>query len=122
MENKRLNRAAEAYQHELASILLFDTRDQRLQDVGITRVVFAPDMKLAKIYFRVAGGKVREREVQEGFKKAEGYLKRELATRVNLKFAPDLRFYYDDAQEAYDHIDRLLHQIEVEKNAQRKKD
>lgn len=122
MDTKRLLRAAEAYQHELAQILLLNTREPRLLDVTVTHVVFTPDMKLAKIYFAVAGGKVRESEVIKGFEKAVGYIRRELAQRVPLKFAPELRFYYDDTQEERDRMERLFRQIEDSRNEDGKAD
>lgn len=115
MDAKRLNRAGEAYQHEISNLLLLDTRDPRLADVTISGVKFTPDMKLAKVYFRAAGGKVRESEVIEGFQKAMGFFRRELSSRVKLKFAPELRFYYDDTQEESERIDKLFRKIEEDR-------
>ena len=119
MTEHRLERAASSYEKELVQILLFETRDPRLADVSVTRVVFTPDMRTAKVYFRPSGGRVREKEVLDGFEHSKGYLKGELARRVRSKFVPDLKFYYDESVEERDRLDELFHQLEEQKNGQK---
>lgn len=110
-DNKRLNRVSEAYQREIAQMLCTEMRDPRLSGVWVTRVVFAPDLRLAKIYFNASGGRVREEEIIEGFERSKGFLRHELAQRVRLKFAPELKFYYDESAEVVERIDELFQQI-----------
>lgn len=116
MDNKRLNRVAEAYQHELSNLLHLETREPRLQGVWITQVIFTPDLKLAKIYFNVSGGRVREDEVLDGFTHCKSFLRRELSQRVKMKYVPDLKFYFDESAEVNQRIDELFKQIEDQKN------
>jgi ribosome-binding factor A len=122
MTEKRLQRMCSAYEKELSELLLFHTRDPRLADVQVTRVVFAPDLRLAKIYFSVSGGRVREKEVIDGFEHSKGFLKKELATRVRTKFVPDLKFYFDGSQEEREKMDRLFYQIEEQNHVKSEKD
>jgi len=112
--SKRIDRMCDAYQKELSEILHFRVRDPRLEGVYITNVVFTPDLRLAKIYFEILGGRTREHEVIQGFEKSKGYLKRELSSRVKIKYAPDLKFYYDESKEVKEKIDELFHQIDEE--------
>ena len=116
MANKRMDRVSEAYQHGLAEILCYKIRDPRLAGVSVTQVVFTPDLSLAKIYFRVPEGKMRESQVIEGFEKSKGFLKRELAEKINIRYVPDLKFYYDEQVEVRNHIDELFQEIENEKS------
>ncbi len=108
---KRTARLSEAYMKELSQMVLYNIRDPRLTGVYITHVLFTPDLRLAKVYFHVDGGRVREKEVIEGFESSKGYIKRELNTRVNIKYAPDIKFYYDDTDEMQEQIDQLFGQI-----------
>jgi ribosome-binding factor A len=119
-DNKRLNRVSEAYQHELAQMLHLEVRDPRLAGVWITRVKFTPDLRLAKVYFNVDGGRVREEEVLYGFERSKGFLRHELAQRVQLKFAPELKFYYDESAEVGERLDELFRQIDEQKQPETK--
>lgn len=115
-ESKRLHRAAEAYQHELAQILLTEVRDPRLSGVWVTRVVFTPDLRLAKIYFNISGGRVREDEVLQGFERSTSFFRHELAQRVQLKYAPELKFYFDESVEMTERMDELFKKIADERD------
>jgi ribosome-binding factor A len=119
-DNKRLQRVAEAYKHELSEILLMEIRNPNLTGVWITNVVFTPDLRLAKIYFNVSGGRVREEEVLSGFERSKGYLRKELSQRVRMKFTPDLKFYFDESQEINQRIDELFKKIEGQKHGEGK--
>jgi len=122
MESKRLQRVSEAYQHELSQILHLDVRNPSLAGVYITNVVFTPDLRLAKIYFNISGGRVREEEVLEGFARSKSYFRRELAQRVQLKYAPDLKFYFDESLEIKERMDELFKEIEDKRGGQSKED
>lgn len=116
MSARRKERLAEAYLKEISNILHFQTRDPCLEGAYITRVVFTEDLGLAKIYFDIAGGRSRENEVVQGFEHSKGFLRKELANRVKIKFVPDLKFYYDESSEIQARIDELFAQIERQKN------
>ncbi len=114
MSTKRIERLAEAYKQGLSELLLLELRDPRLAGVYLTRVVFTPDLRLAKVYFNVNGGRVRAPDVVDGFQHSKGFLKREMSERVQMKFAPDIKFYYDESGEMQDQIDSLFRQIQQE--------
>lgn len=119
--SKRMQRLCEAYKKELSQIILYEMRDPRLHGAYITTVVFTPDLRLAKIYFNASGGRVREPEILEGFESSKGFLRRELSDRVEMKFSPDLKFYFDESSEEKDRIDRLFDQLERQKNEESEK-
>lgn len=121
MSNKRTRRLSEAYLKEISNILHYKIRDPQLAGVYVTHVVFTPDLRLAKIYFNVSGGRLREAEVIRGFERSKGFLKRELASRVRTKYAPDIRFYYDESEEVRERIEKLFEEIHEQKNEQSKK-
>src|SRR3990172_5930233 len=109
---KRLSRVGGAIHEELSVMLLRDLKDPRIGFVTITGVVMSPDLRQAKVYFSRIGTDVEREESLEGLRAAAGYMRRELGHRLALKFAPELRFFYDESLEKGSRIDRLLEEIE----------
>ena len=108
-------RVGELIRHELAAMLSRgDVHDPVIEAHMITvpEVRMSPDLRLATISIMPLGGKAREATLAalERNKKA---LRTEIAHRVNLKFAPDLRFVLDDSYDAQARIDELLHSPRV---------
>jgi ribosome-binding factor A len=111
----RLERVSESIRHALAEIL---SRGEVVNPVLNTHVVtiayvrMSPDLKLATVATMPLGGK----DAQETLAALEAH-KKELralvARRVNLKYAPDLRFVLDDSFDAQERIDALLRSQEV---------
>ncbi len=109
---KRLTRVGETIREELSAMLLRDLKDPRIGFVTITDVVMSPDLRQAKVYFSRIGTEAERDESLQGLRAAAGFMRRELGHRLALKFAPELRFYYDESLETGSRIDRLLREIE----------
>ena len=88
-------------------------RDPRVINnfVSITRAEVAPDLKFATVYFSCMGD---SKEAVEGLKKCTGMLRHHLATTLNLRITPDLRFVKDGSIEHGAKIARFLEQIKAE--------
>jgi ribosome-binding factor A len=116
-EVKRATRVATRLKEELATLLVTEVRDPRLAGVLVTRVEMPDDLRGARVYVRLleGGDEARQKEALTGLGRASGMLRREVAERVGLKFAPELRFYYDAAQEKVDRIESLLDEVRREK-------
>lgn len=113
-ESSRPKRVAEAIKNELSLVLLQKVSDPRLASVAIAHVVVTPDLKQAKVYFTLpAGDDIRP--VKKALMKAKGFFRSHLAQTMNLRFTPDLFFYYDDQNDELERIDELFRQIEKEK-------
>lgn len=100
---------------ELSTILLMEVSDPRLSTVSITKVKVDRELAFANIYVSSLEGSESADEIIEGLKHAGGYLRRELAHRIDIKHTPRLRFYWDPSPEHADRIDQLiasLHQDE----------
>jgi ribosome-binding factor A len=109
---KRLTRVGETIREELSAMLLRDLKDPRIGFVTITDVVMSPDLRQAKVYFSRIGTEAEREESLRGLRAAAGFMRRELGHRLALKFAPELRFFYDESLETGSRIDRLLREIE----------
>ncbi|HOD36954.1 MAG TPA: 30S ribosome-binding factor RbfA [Syntrophales bacterium] len=111
MTFKRADRVADLIKAELSDILLRRIRDPRIGLLTITDVKMSDDLRSARIYFVQMGKDRLDAELQAGLEKARGYLKRELGKRLNLRYMPDVFFFYDKSFEYGSRIDRLLMEI-----------
>lgn len=116
MDKIRLKKIATSYQQEIANILLLEVKDPRLSGVRVNHVRITPDLKLARVYFNMNGGRSRESEVLKGFKRSKGFIKKELAARIKLRYNPDLEFFYDEAEDLEWKVEDIFKQIENEKD------
>ena len=112
MSSIRTQKISHAYAQHLSEILLFDVKDPKLKGVYVTHVMFAPDLKLAKVYFRCENGQSYARDALAGLQNAKGFLRREVAARVQMKHTPELRFYYDDTLEVQEQVVNVFQKIE----------
>ena len=114
----RATKIAERIREELSEILVMHIQDPRLGGVSITDVRIDRELAFANVYFSCIEGKERAAEIQEAFKHAHGYLRSELAHRVDLRYFPRLRFHYDPTFEKAERVERLLAEIRREAKEQ----
>lgn len=107
----RAERVGGQIQKILSEILLKDIQDPRLGMTTISAVKMSKDLKIARIYFTVTGGKSNADEALKGFKSAAGFLKRSLAGELDLRYMPELKFFYDESFDYGEHIDKVLKSI-----------
>jgi ribosome-binding factor A len=110
----RLQRIADRIREILSEMLIKEISDPRLAQVNITDVTVDRELAYANIFVSCIEGSVRSKEVLEGLDHASGFLRKELAARVDLRAFPRLRFHWDPTPENADHIERLLNSIKNE--------
>ncbi|MCJ2019064.1 30S ribosome-binding factor RbfA [Methylobacterium sp. E-065] len=114
----RQQRVAELIRHALAEVLQRgDIQDPVLGThvVTVPEVRMSPDLKLATAYVMPLGG-VDEAPVIAALERHRKVLRQEVARRVNLKFAPELRFRRDETFDEAARIDRLLRDERVQRD------
>jgi ribosome-binding factor A len=111
---KRAERVGGLIQRTLSDILHKRIKDPRLKMTTITSVKMSSDLKLARIYFTTPSGTKNIETALEGYKNALGYLKRNLADQLGLRYMPEIRFYYDDSFDYGSHIDNILESIKTD--------
>jgi ribosome-binding factor A len=120
----RLTRISERIQQELSEIILMESSDPRLKGVTITGAEVDRELAFAEIYVCALEGSKRSQEVLSGLEHAQGFLRSELAHRMELRVFPRLRFHWDPTFERADEIERLLitiHQTDTPKTVVSKK-
>jgi len=109
--NNRLGRIEEEYKKELTNIIGYDLKNPNVTGlISVTKVKVTPDLKYAKIYVSILNSK-NIKETLEGLKKSSGYIRSELAKRINLRNTPELTFEVDDSIEYGMKIDNILKNI-----------
>src|SRR6202012_3389075 len=107
---QRQLRVGELIRHELAAMLSRgDVHDPVIEEHMITvpEVHMSPDLRLATIYVMPLGGR-DEKDVVAALERNKRYVRGEIARRVNLKFAPEIRFRVDERFDEAERIEKLL--------------
>jgi ribosome-binding factor A len=121
MPSQRALRAGELVRHALAEIFSRgDVHDPVLEGhlITVPEVRMSPDLRLATIYVMPLGGRDLD-QVLEAFERNKKFLRREIAHRINLKFAPDIRFLIDERFAEAERIEKLLRTPEVLRDLER---
>ncbi len=93
----RTRKLNETIREALASILMEEVRDPRVDFVTVTGARISPDMRYADIYVITHGDQSRYAELMAGLESAKGRIRTELGKRVSLRFLPALRFHIDES-------------------------
>ena len=110
IKNTRIN--AEV-QKELSEIIRSEIKDPRVNGAmtSVVSVEVTPDLKYCKAYISVLADEERANAVLAGLKSAEGYIRRELARRVNLRNTPEITFKLDQSIEYGVNMSRLIDDV-----------
>src|SRR6185503_3088855 len=107
----RLQRIADRIRQELSEMLIHEVSDPRLKQIYVTDVKVDRELAYADVYVSAVEGVSRSADVLAGLESASGFLRRNLASRVELRAFPRLRFHWDVTPENADHIERVLAEL-----------
>jgi ribosome-binding factor A len=122
--SQRMLRVAELIRHSMAELLTRGAINDPVLEghvVTVPRVKMSPDLKLASVYVMPLGGKDTG-DVIAALDRHKKYLRTEIAHRINLKFAPEIRFKIDDSFDNVAKIDALLNSDKVKQDLQPRKE
>ena len=111
----RARKVAERIQEELADILMRNVADPRLAMITITEVDVDRELAYAQIYVVASGDDEQMDDVLAGLEGAQGYLRSQLAARIQLRSFPQLRFRWDASHERGARIEELLDNLQEER-------
>ncbi|MBS1252004.1 MAG: Ribosome-binding factor A [Anaerolineales bacterium] len=114
VNTRRQKRISELLKEELGRLILRGVQDPRLAGVTVTDVEISPDLSYAKVFFSLIGDNEEKEDAQEALDHASGYLRHEIADRLELRRIPELSFRLDRSIERGQRILDLLYQIEQE--------
>jgi len=120
MPSFRINKVASLLKEELGLIFLHKIQDSRLSIITVTNVKVSPDLRHARIYLSVYDKEKRDLVLQK-VNDLKGWIRTQIAARINLRVVPELDFYIDDTLDYVEKMEGLfkkIHENDNEKNSQ----
>ena len=112
--SNRMEKVDEEFKRELSKIIDQDLKNPNITGlISVTKVKTSPDLKTARVYISILGSKSKKNTI-DGLKNASGFLRSELARRVNLRYTPELVFELDETLEYGARIDSILNDLKKE--------
>ena len=107
----RLGRIDEEYKKEISQIISYKLKNPNVTGlISVTKVKVTNDLKYAKVYVSILNSK-NLKETMDGLKKSSGFIRSELARKINLRNTPEILFELDDSLEYGAKIDSILKEI-----------
>jgi ribosome-binding factor A len=114
-DGKRSVKVGEAMRAELMNMLLMgEVHDPGVTNAVVSSVSVTDDLRLAKVYVRhldVESTEASRKVLLDALYRARGFMRRELAHRLELRYAPDLRFFWDESIDRGREMESLLREI-----------
>ncbi|HKF85477.1 MAG TPA: 30S ribosome-binding factor RbfA [Candidatus Limnocylindrales bacterium] len=110
--SQRTDRVDELLRQEIGALLAKEIADPRIGFVTITDVETAPDLRHAKVWVSVIGGKADQRETLRALQHSMGFIRHELGRTLRIKRIPDLHVHLDDTAERGTRVLHLLQELE----------
>ena len=98
---------------ELSYILAYEVKDEDIKFVTVTDCRLAPDLSYAKVYVTVFD-KNKIESTMKAWKYANGFIRRELSNRIDIRHTPELDFVYDESIEYGKKIEEIIEDIHNE--------
>lgn len=112
----RINRVREQLLREFNDIILH-LKDPRIGLVTVMDTEVSKDMRYAKMFVSVIGSKEEQQEAIGALENALGFIRREVAQRIKLRYVPELRVVYDETGERAANIIGLINSLDTGENS-----
>jgi ribosome-binding factor A len=111
-DKNRMIRINDEIKREAADIIRSELKDPRIRTIAsVVKVSTTNDLKYCKIYVSVLGEAPLKKEVMEGLQNAQGFIRRRLAEKINLRSTPEITFILDESLDYGMHIERLIDSV-----------
>ena len=107
----RVQRVEKIIERELASIIFSEVHNELIKFVSITKVALNKDMSVALVWYTVLGNDGEIEATKKALEQAKGFLRSELAHRLDLRKTPELRFKYDESLAYGNHISEVIENL-----------
>ena len=114
-QGSRASRVGDQIRAELASLLTRAVHDPGIGFLTITQVKVSPDLQQARVYYTSIGDLKARKESARALDRATPFLRRQVGQRLRLKRVPELSFFYDESIEQGDRVERILHELQMER-------
>ena len=114
VHSHRQEKLGEQIAADISDLIRTRVKDPRIGFVSVTRVEVSGDLRHAKVFVSVMGSPEERKETMRGLNKATGYLRHELATRLTLRYMPEIAFKLDNSIEEGSRVLDLIKQVSQE--------
>ncbi len=111
MVSRRSQKAAEAIRAVVSTAILQELKDPRVQQVTVTYVEVADDLRHAKVHVSVMGTESEQRLCLRGLQSAAGFLQSRIAERIDMRYTPRLRFLLDQGVKRSIEVATILREV-----------
>ncbi len=108
---KRSQRVAGLLRREISRIIYEELKDPSIGELTITEVTVTDDLRIAKIYISSLEDEAHRVKTLEGLQRAANFIRSQLGIHTNLRYLPELRFFYDSGAEHAEKIERILKRL-----------
>ena len=96
----------------LAEVIRSEIKDPRINPMtSVVAVEVAPDLKTCKAWISVLGNEESQKDTLAGLKSAEGYIRNQLAKKINLRNTPEIRFIIDQSIEYGVNMSKIIDEV-----------
>lgn len=112
MSVDRLSKLSEQIKKEISNIIQNDIKDPRVPILtSIIHIDVTKDLRYAKVYVSIFGDEEKKVKCIEGLKSAAGYIRKEVGSRMNIRYIPELIFEIDRSIDYGMHIDKVIKEM-----------
>lgn len=111
----RSERVGEQLKKELSEIINQKLKNPNIGFVTVTEVEVTGDLSIASVYVTVLGEERDRKKSLEALEKSKGFMKSEIAKRMDLRIVPDLKFVYDESVDYGNKIERMIAELNKDK-------
>ena len=115
MTSRRVLKVAEAIREVVSMAILTELKDPRVQNVTVTHVVAAPDLREAKVHVSIRGDEKQQNLCLRGLRSAAGFLQQKIGRRIDTQYTPKLRFELDEGIKKSLEVTRILDELAKER-------
>lgn len=117
MSEIRLGRIEEEIKKIISNVIANDLKDPRIDSmISVTDVKISNDLKYANIYVSIFDGKDNHDETIKLLNKSKGFFRKELGSKIKMRYTPELTFKIDNSITYGSHIDEILNEIMPKEN------
>ena len=120
MNSRRSQKAAQAVREVVGTSILRDLKDPRIENVTVTHVEVAPDMRTARVYVSVMGDESQQKLCLRGLQHAAGFLQSKVAKRIDTRYTPVLKFVLDHGVKKSIEMNEILESVRSERESESK--
>lgn len=110
--NNRMIRINDEIKKEVAEIIRSELKDPRIGAItSVLKVDTTNDLKFCKVYVSILGDKTKKEEVMQVLKNASGFIRKQVAMKINLRNTPEFKFELDESLEYSIRISKLIDEV-----------